>query len=150
MKLNCNTILRFEKFLGESKQSMDEYNIDQRFPWSEEIGNLIDQVEEKIEEIKEKFNYDRHDSNGFEFNIKARNWPDSEKIIKLYGISEKAFYSYWQRFLDENLEMFANDIMENTKFLEGWAVYGRSAGWISFDYKDYSFIRFLFYSSSSR
>lgn len=142
MKQNYNRILKFERFLSESKQSIEEYHIDQRFPWAEEIGNLIDQVEEKAKGIEEEFDYDRHDSKGFEFNIKARNWPDSEKIIKLYGISEEAFYDYWQSFLDENLEMFADDIIENTKFLEGWGVYGRSGGWLSFTYKDYDFTEY--------
>lgn len=54
-KLDLN-IKRFSEFIKESKYSINEYDIDVRFPWTEEIGNLIDDIEKKVENIKDIYN----------------------------------------------------------------------------------------------
>jgi hypothetical protein len=48
-------IKRFYSFLKESSKYVKEYGLDPRFPWTEEIGNIIDQITEKVEFIKSEY-----------------------------------------------------------------------------------------------
>lgn len=128
-----NRIKRFSQFINESVDSEKKYGLDSGFPWSEEISNLIDKIEEKIDYLKDNFEYGRHDRHspvGFEFDIKARNWPDSEELAQQYGFTEEEVGQMWDLFLSDNLEMYASDFLEKYDMFEGWGQTGRSGGWL--------------------
>ena len=128
-----NRIKRFSQFINESVDSQKQYGLDSEFPWTEEISNVIDQIEEKIVSIKDNFEYGRHDRHspvGFEFDIKARNWPDSEELAQQYGFTEEEVDQMWDLFLSDNLEMYASDFLEKYDMFEDWGQTGRSGGWL--------------------
>ena len=128
-----NRIKRFSQFINESVDSQKQYGLDPRFPWFEEISNLIDKIEEKITYIKDDFKYGRHDRHshvGFEFDIKTRNWPDSEELARQYGFTEEEVSQMWDLFLSDNLEMYASDFLEKYDMFEEWGQTGRSGGWL--------------------
>ncbi len=118
------------------KESQDyKFAIDERFPWSEEIISLCDRILEKAPQLKKDFNYNRHRREGFEFNIKAKWWPDIDAISKKYGYSEDEIYEMWDQFLADNLQMWGDDIIENSAYFEDWFQEGRSGGWLVLNYK---------------
>ena len=123
-------IKKYLKFINESKK----FSIDERFPWSSDIESLCYSIVEKIEEIKETYNYGRHGRDcgkkGFEFNIKNYSSMDSSELSQKYGIDEEEIYSYYQQFLDDNLESGAVDIVESSGYFSDWCVAGRSGGWL--------------------
>lgn len=128
-----NRIKRFSQFINESVDSEKKYGLDSGFPWSEEISNLIDRIEEKIDYLKDNFEYGRHDRHspvGFEFDIKTRNWPDSEELAQQYGFTEEEVDQMWDLFLSDNLEMYASDFLEKYDMFEEWGQTGRSGGWL--------------------
>ena len=127
-------IKRFYEFIKESQDSINEYYLDKRFPWTEEIGNLIDDIQEKVAFIKDNYNYGlsrrSHGFNGFEFDIKIRRWPDIEELSKKYKISESELNDYWDLFISDNLQMSGEDIIEGSNYFDDWAQGGRSGGWL--------------------
>lgn len=136
-KINLN-VKRFCEFIKESQHSINEYNLDERFPWTEEISNLIDDIEKKVEHLKDEYNYGRHDrSGGFEFDIKIRNWPDFEELSAKYGISEEELQSMWDLFLEDNLKFSADDIVERGGYFTDWSQEGRSGGWLVLKHSSY-------------
>lgn len=128
-----NRIKKFLQFINESVDSEKQYGLDSGFPWFEEISKVISEIEEKINYIKNNFEYGRHDRHspvGFEFNIKIRNWPDSEELAQQYGFTEEEVGQMWDLFLSDNLEMYASDFLEKYDMFEGWGQTGRSGGWL--------------------
>jgi hypothetical protein len=126
-------IKRFSKFLKESSSTEKEYGLDPRFPWTEEIGSIIDQIIEKVEYIKSEYEWGRHDRHspvGFEFDIKTRSWPDTEEIAQSSGFTEEEIESMWDLFLADRLEMSGNDFVETYDFFDDWGQTGRSGGWL--------------------
>lgn len=131
-------IKRFSEFIKESKYSIKEYDLDARFPWTEEISNLIDDIEKKVEHIKDVYNYEHHSrSGGFEFNIKIRNWPDFEELSTKYNITEKEIQSIWDLYLEDNLKIYADDIIEMEDYFTDWYQEGRSGGWLVLKHSSY-------------
>jgi hypothetical protein len=126
-------ILSFKDFLNESESY--DLELDKRFPWSEKIELLADQIVTKSNYLRNNFNYDRHDGDGFEFDIKARNWPDIDDLYKKYGFSEEEIQSMWDLFMSDNLEMYGNDIIENDSNFTDWFTTGRSGGWLLLKHK---------------
>jgi hypothetical protein len=121
-------ILSYKEFLNESESY--DLELDKRFQWVEKIESLADQIVTKSNYLRNNFNYDRHDGDGFEFDIKARNWPDNEDLSKKYGFSEEEIQSMWDLFMRDNLEMYGNDIIENDPNFTDWFTTGRSGGWL--------------------
>ncbi len=128
-----NLILRFSQFINESDSY--DFEIDQRFPWSEKINDLTDQIMTKQRYLTKNFEYDRHDSDGFEFNIKSRTFPDTDDLSKKYGYSEDEVNHMWDTFLSDNLQMAGDDIIENSENFDDWFVTGRSGGWLILKHK---------------
>jgi hypothetical protein len=128
-----NLILRFSQFINES----DSYGfeIDQRFPWTDKINDLVDQIMSKKRYLTGNFEYDRHNGNGFEFNIKSRAFPDTEDLSKKYGYSEDELNYMWDSFLSDNLQMSGDDIIENSENFDDWFTTGRSGGWLILKHK---------------
>ena len=126
-------ILSYKEFLNESESY--DLELDKRFPWTENIESLADQIVTKSNYLRNNFNYDRHDGDGFEFDIKARNWPDNDDLTKKYGFSEEEIQSMWDLFISDNLEMYGNDIIENNPNFTDWFTTGRSGGWLLLKYK---------------
>jgi hypothetical protein len=126
-------IKRFSRFLKESSSTEKEYGLDSRFPWTEEIGRIIDQIVEKAEHIKSEYEWgrhNRHSPDGFEFDIKTRSWPDAEEIAQSTGFTEKEIEGMWDLFLADTLEMSGNDFVEIYDFFDDWGQTGRSGGWL--------------------
>lgn len=127
-------ILKFSEFIKESESSLSEYNIDKRYYWSEEIGNLIDEIIKTSSSLKDQYNYNVHsgygDNTGFEFDIKSRKWPDADRLTKKYGITEESLNDYWWGFIEDSLQYTGDDIIENSKFFTEWSQTGRSGGWL--------------------
>ena len=126
-------VLRFSEFLNESESY--DFEIDQRFPWAEKINDLIDQIMSKKRYLIENFEYDKHDGNGFEFNIKSRAFPDTDDLSKKYGYSEDELNYMWDSFLSDNLQMAGDDIIENSEDFDDWFTTGRSGGWLLLKHK---------------
>ena len=126
-------VLRFSEFLNESESY--DFEIDQRFPWAEKINDLTDQIMSKQRYLTQNFNYDRHEGNGFEFNIKSRAFPDTDDLSKKYGYSEDELNYMWDSFLSDNLQMEGDDIIENSEDFDDWFTTGRSGGWLLLKHK---------------
>lgn len=126
-------ILSYKEFLNESEDY--DLELDKRFPWTEKIESLADQIVTKSNYLINNFNYDKHDGDGFEFDIKARNWPDNEDLSKKYGFTEEEIQSIWDLFLSDNLEMYGNDIVETEPAFSDWFTTGRSGGWLLLKHK---------------
>jgi hypothetical protein len=123
-------IKRYTEFINESWRSKEDWDLSDKFYWNEEIESLINELISKSEELKEKYNYGRHNegSTGFEFDIKARNWPDEDD----FDIGTEELNQAWWTFLHDNLKSFGDDIIENDtdEFFEDWYQAGRSGGWL--------------------
>lgn len=123
------TILSFLDFINESE------NPDMIFPWTDEIESLKNQILEKSESLESTFNYDKHRSKGFEFNIKSRNFPDTENLSKIYELSNDEIWRLWDEFPSESLTIYGEDIVENSEFFDDWFTEGRSGGWLILKYQ---------------
>jgi len=122
--------------LKEIKESQNyNFSIDKNFPWGEEIDSLANQVLEKSNHLKEEFEYNRHGGDGFEFDIKARTWPDADYLSHKYGYSDEEIYDMWDQFLTDNLQTFGDDIVENSGYFDDWYQDGRSGGWLLLKHK---------------
>lgn len=126
-------VLKFVEFINESESY--DFEIDQRFPWSEKINNLINSIMEKRNYLIKEFEYDRHKGDGFEFDIKARAYPDIDYLKKEYGYTEEEIYEMWDQFLADNLQMEGDDIVENSAYFSDWYTTGRSGGWLLLKHK---------------
>lgn len=126
-------ILSYKEFLNESESY--DLELDKRFPWAEKIESLADQIVTKSDYLRNNFNYDRHKGDGFEFDIKTRNWPDIDDLYKKYGFTEEEIQSMWNLFLSDNLEMYGNDIVETEPAFTDWFTTGRSGGWLLLKHK---------------
>ena len=132
-----NHVFNFLQFINESQtvvstSILKEYDVIEKFPWSEKIEELINEILEKVEMLKSTYNFARHGdyNRGFEFNIKMRTWPDSDRLKKEYNKTEEAINHSWQTFLDDNIQMTGEDIIENSGIFEDYYQAGRSGGWL--------------------
>ena len=102
--MHKKSLLRFSDFINESnEETIEGFQLDKRFPWTEEIANLIDNVVEQSDNLKNEYNYDRHrNSKGFEFDIKMRVYPDSSGLAKKYNTTEESIDYDWNLFLEDN------------------------------------------------
>jgi len=119
-------LLEFTKFVNESNIWIEP----ERFPWEEQINALAQELIEKSEELKDKFDWNRHKTQKFEFEIKTRNWPDVDELIQEFGLSENGLEHLWNEYLASSLEQAGNDIVESSDFLTDWYQGGRSGGWL--------------------
>ena len=126
-------ILSYKEFLNESESY--DLELDKRFPWTEKIESLADEIITKSNYLRNNFNYDRHKGDGFEFDIKTRNWPDIDDLYKKYGFTEEEIQSMWNLFLSDNLEIYGNDIVETEPEFTDWFTTGRSGGWLLLKHK---------------
>jgi hypothetical protein len=124
-------IKKFIDFLNESSSAKNEFDLDPRFDWSDDIADLIDQILEKSEHIKDYYDYDRHGGKGFEFDIKVRTYPNIEDLSSKYDMKEDELYSMWDLFLSDNLQSEADDMVQSSGYFHDWYQEGRSGGWLS-------------------
>jgi hypothetical protein len=122
------SILSFYEFINESADYV--FAVDQRFPWSGKINEVIDKIMTKRKYLVNNFNYNKHGGNGFEFNIKAKTFPDPDDLSKKYGYTESEIWDLWHMFLNDNLEMSGEDFVENSGHFNDWFTTGRSGGWL--------------------
>jgi hypothetical protein len=122
------SVLSFSEFINESADY--DFTVDQRFPWSEKINDVIDKIMTKRQYLVNNFNYDKHGDDGFEFNIKAKTFPDPDDLSKKYGYTESEIWDLWHTFLNDNLEMSGEDFVENYINFYDYSVAGRSGGWL--------------------
>lgn len=128
-------LLKFSEFLNESiDQTMRDFGLDERFEWSRELGELAENILGKSNELKEEYGYGRRSNDGFEFDIKTRSWPDLDNLAAKYNATEKEIDDLYYLFLSDQLEMYGEDIIENSKFFEDWSQGGRSGGWLILKY----------------
>ena len=62
-------IKRFKEFIFESVTA-NEYELDERFPWTEKMEEMIDEILFLSSGLKEDYRYGKRDTPGFEFNVK--------------------------------------------------------------------------------
>jgi hypothetical protein len=134
-------IKRFSKFINESEnRNYEDFGLDGRFEWVKDIMSEVENLLNEAEDIKKRYNYNYHrNSDSFEFNIKAQSFPEFEKISGDFNLDIDYVYEIWNNFLNENLQMYSDDVVENSKFLEAWTTTGRSGGWLCFKYRNYLF-----------
>ena len=130
-------IKTFLSFILESREesTFSKYDLRKDLEWNEEIVEKIDAIEELAGSIRSDYEWNRHGNDyrgdGFEFKIKARNFPDSEDIAKKYEVSEEDVWDLWNDFLNDNLSGYADGYVEdNSKLFKEWFQVGRSGGWL--------------------
>jgi hypothetical protein len=130
-------IKSFKKFLLESEDTSiyADYNLDKQIEWNSDIADKIDEILKLSKSIRETYKWNLHGrdykSRGFEFNIKARKFPDTGGIAEKYGISEEGVWEEWNQFLDDNATSFGDGLVEEyPDFFDDWFVVGRSGGWM--------------------
>ena len=121
-----NYLVEFAYFMNGNHSTITP----ERFPWEEKINALVQEIIDKSNELKDKFDWNRHRTQKFEFDIKARNWPNLESLHDEFGISEESLEQMWNEYLSDNLEGAGNDIVETSDFITGWYQGGRSGGWL--------------------
>lgn len=132
-------IKRFSEYLNEGNKD-SEFGLDDRFEWAQDIENLIRIVLDRVDVLKTEFNYNRHKhTDSFEFDIKQRGSLNLDILTQKFQISEDYIYDLYQKFLNENLEVYSDDVIETTEFFENWITAGRSGGWLCFKYRSYLF-----------
>lgn len=122
------SVLSFFEFINESADY--DFTVDQRFTWAGKINDVIDKIMTKREYLVKNFNYDKHGDKGFEFNIKARRFPDASDLSKKYGYTESEIWDLWNTFLNDNLEASCSDFVESYTSFDDCLVTGRSGGWL--------------------
>ena len=119
-------IKRFKEFIFESVTA-NEYGLDERFPWTEKMEEMIDEILFLSSGLKDDYRYGKRDTSGFEFNVKMRSWPDGSD----FGVSDETINDLWGTYLSDNLEMAGDDIIETSEELfDAWFQTGRSGGWL--------------------
>ena len=85
-------IKTFLSFILESREesTYSKYDLREDLEWNEEIVEKIDAIEELSRSIRSDYEWNRHGNDyrgdGFEFEIKARNFPDTDDIAKKYEV----------------------------------------------------------------
>lgn len=130
-------IKNFVRFLVESRENSTykEYDLNEEIDWNEDIVSKIDFIEETAASLRDDYEWNRHSrdykGNAFEFNIKARNFPDTEEIAKKYDISKDYVWDLWNDFLGESLRGYADGYVDDhPDFFKEWYQAGRSGGWL--------------------
>jgi hypothetical protein len=130
-------IKTFLSFILESsgESTYRKYDLREDLEWNEEIVAKIDTIEELAGSIRNDYEWNRHGrdyrGDGFEFKIKARNFPDIDGIAKKYETSEEEVWDLWNDFLNDNLSGYADGYVEdNSNLFKEWFQAGRSGGWL--------------------
>ena len=135
-------LLKFSEFLNESiDQTMFYFDLDERFEWSKKLSELAEEIINKSNELKDTYGYGRRSNDGFEFDIKTRSRPDSDNLLIKYNTTEEDIDHSWNLFLSDQLEMYGNDIIENSEIFYDWSQRGRSGGWLILKYNNGEIIK---------
>ena len=119
-------IKRFKELILESVTGQN-FQLDERFPWTEKIEELIDEILFLSEGLKDDYHYGKRDTPGFEFDVKMKKWPEGSD----FGVSDELINDLWWTFLQDNLKMAGDDIIETSEELfDDWFQTGRSGGWL--------------------
>jgi hypothetical protein len=119
-------IKKISRFLRESINFQEEYKLDKRFPWTPVIAEKIKKIDEKINSIKEDFDWGGEDLSSFKINLLKTEWPDLEKLSREHGKSTKQLDWLWMDFLSTSLEKYTSDFFEEFDFFESWEKKGKS------------------------
>ena len=127
----------FVDFVAESSttSTYSNYDLKKDLEWNEEIAGKIDAIEELARSMRNDYEWNRHGrdyrGDGFEFKIKARNFPDVDGIAKKYDVSQDEVWDLWNDFLNDNLSGYADGYVEdNPDLFKEWLQVGRSGGWL--------------------
>lgn len=107
------------------------------FDFEVEIPGLALEVETAWISLMEKYwwnresRYFRYDH--FALNVKLyRAWPDKDKAGKILGreVDDDELYDLWYRFIDEQREMWQEELSERFNWIKETGFGGKSGGWL--------------------
>lgn len=123
---------RFEETLTWSKEYAAVFS---DFPFENGIIELVDAMEKKWIELKNKYNWNRESRNfrsdHFAIDVKVYIWPDEEKTKEALGypeLSEEEMYRWWYQFLNDQREALADGI--DYEWVKDVGFGGKSGGWL--------------------
>lgn len=135
-------VLDFSNFINEHKRfdetltwSQEYRTLFSEFPFEEGIISLIDSLDRKWTELKNKYNWGRESryfpSGHFAMDVKVYIWPDHEKAkeaLAYPSLSEEGLYNWWYRFLNDQREALVDGI--DYSWVKDVGFGGKSGGWL--------------------
>lgn len=76
--------------------------------------------------------YGRHNGDYFALNVKVHVWPSTDEVESKFGIEmdDERLSDIWYRWLQDQAEMFEEDIRESYNWVEEVSWGGNSGGWL--------------------
>lgn len=76
--------------------------------------------------------YGRHNGDYFALNVKVHVWPDADEVESKFGVEmdDERLSDIWYRWLQDQAEMFEEDIRESYNWVEEVSWGGNSGGWL--------------------
>ena len=76
--------------------------------------------------------YGRHNGDYFALNVKVHVWPSTDEVESKFGIEmdDEMLSNIWYRWLQDQAEMFEEDIRESYNWVEEVSWGGNSGGWL--------------------
>lgn len=77
-------------------------------------------------------NYGRYNGDYFALNVKVHVWPSTDEVESKFGIEmdDEQLSDIWYRWLQDQAEMFEEDIKESYDWVEEVSWGGNSGGWL--------------------
>ena len=136
-----NHILSFSQFITESRyygyvEVIEKAkSVFKDFKFEEPIPILINDLDTKYSNIKEKYTWNRENrsfhKDHFALNIKVYIWPDQEKVKEILGdqeISDNRINSIWWHWLNIQREVLVEGL--DYDWIRDTGFGGNSGGWL--------------------
>lgn len=127
LKQNNNSLTAF--YSGK----MTSFNLEKK------VLDLLDAFERQVDStFSDNWNlnrgrsYGRYSGDYFALNVKVHVWPSVEKVKSLTGVGldDERLADIWYRWLQDQAEMFEEDIKESYRWVDNISWGGNSGGWI--------------------
>lgn len=123
---------RFDETLTWSNEYKDLFT---DFPFEHGVIELVDALDRKWIELKNKYNWNRELRNfrkdHFAMDVKVYIWPDEKKTkeaLNYPDLSEEGMYRWWYSFLNDQREAFIDEI--DFGWVKDIGFGGKSGGWL--------------------
>lgn len=146
-------------YLKNNNKSLGDFYADklETFDLEQTILEKLDAFETRVEEVfSDRWNlnrgrsYSNYSGDYFAINVKVHVWPSTDEVESKFGIKidDDRLTDIWYRWLQDQAEMFEEDIKESYNWVDKISWGGNSGGWVHI-YPEMGADRLLEYAEES-
>ena len=146
-------------YLKNNNKSLGDFYADklETFDLEQTILEKLDAFETRVEEVfSDRWNlnrgrsYSNYSGDYFAINVKVHVWPSTDEVESKFGIEidDEHLTDIWYRWLQDQAEMFEEDIKESYNWVDKISWGGNSGGWVHI-YPEMGADRLLEYAEES-